>query len=78
MTLIMSLARSVIIKKPVYDDELNRVGGCISQNQLTVQGCSQNFKKVLENFTEVFNVDDVTVYDLIRRNQHPRKENVIP
>ena len=74
----MSPARSVIIKKPVYDDELNRVGGCISQNQLTVQGCSQNFKKVLENFTEVFNVDGVTVYDLIRRNQHPRKENVIP
>ena len=38
------------------------------------QGRSQNLKDVAQHFTEVLNVDDVTVNDVIRRNEH-RKEN---
>ena len=37
------------------------------------QGRSQNLKEVPQNFTEVFNIDDVTANDVIQRNQH-RKE----
>ena len=39
-------------------------------------GCSQNLKEVPQNFTEVFNIDDVTANDVIQRNQH-RKEKKI-
>ena len=38
-----------------------------------MQGRSQNFKEEPQNFTEVFNVDDFTANDVMRRNQH-RKE----
>ena len=34
---------------------------------------SQNLKEVPQNFTEVFNVDDVAPIDVMQRNQH-RKE----
>ena len=40
------------------------------------QGCSQNLKEVPQNFTEVFNIDDVAANDVIQRNQH-RKEKKI-
>ena len=40
------------------------------------QGCCQNLKEVPLNFTEVFNIDDVTANDVIQRNQH-RKEKKI-
>ena len=40
------------------------------------QGRSQNLKDVPQNFTEVFNIDDVTANDVIQRNQH-RKEKQI-
>ena len=40
------------------------------------QGRSQNLKELPQNFTEVFNIDDVTVNDVIQRNQH-RKEKII-
>ena len=33
-------------------------------------GAQQNLKEVPQNFTEVFNVDDVTANDVIQRNQH--------
>ena len=39
-------------------------------NQETIQGCSQNLKEVPQNFKEVFNIDDVTTYDIIQRSQH--------
>ena len=35
-----------------------------------IQGCSQNLKGVPQNFKEVFNIDDVTTYDIIQRSQH--------
>ena len=38
-------------------------------------GCSQNFKEVPQNFTEVFNIDDAA-NDVIQRNKH-RKEKKI-
>ena len=37
------------------------------------QGRRQNLKEVPQNFTDAFNVDDVTANDAMRRNQH-RKE----
>ena len=37
------------------------------------QGRSQNLREVPQNFTEVFNIDDVTTNDVMQRNQH-RKE----
>ena len=40
------------------------------------QGRSQNLKEVPENFKEVFNIDYVTVNDVIQRSQH-RKERKI-
>ena len=40
------------------------------------QGCSQNLKEVPQNFTQVFNIDDVKANDVIPRNQH-RKEKKI-
>ena len=36
-------------------------------------GRSQSLNEVPQNFTEVYNVDDVSANDVIRRNQH-RKE----
>ena len=38
--------------------------------ELTPQGRSQNLKEVPQNFTEVFDIDDVTANDVIQRNQH--------
>ena len=40
------------------------------------QGRSQNLREVPQNFTAVFNIDDVTTNDLMQRNQH-RKEKKI-
>ena len=40
-----------------------------------MQGRSQNLKEVSQNFTEVFNFDDVTANDVIRRNQHRKEKN---
>ena len=34
------------------------------------QGRKQNLKEVPQNFTEVFNIDNVTLDDVIQRNQH--------
>ena len=39
----------------------------------SLQGRGQNLKVIPQNFTEVFNVDDVTANDVIQRNQY-RKE----
>ena len=39
------------------------------------QGCSQNLKKVPQNFTEVFYIDDVITNDVIRRKQHRKEKN---
>ena len=43
------------------------------KNALT-QGHSQNLKEVPQNFTEVFNIDDVTANNVIQRNQHCKEE----
>ena len=40
----------------------------------TFQGRSQNLKEVPQNFTEVFNVDDVSYNDVIQRNQHHKEK----
>ena len=37
------------------------------------QGRSQNLREVPQNFTEGFNIDDVTANDVMQRNEH-RKE----
>ena len=37
------------------------------------QGRSQNLREVPQNFTEVFNIGDVTANDVMQRNEH-RKE----
>ena len=34
------------------------------------QGSSENLKQVLQNFTKVLNIDDITDNDVIQRNQH--------
>ena len=39
-----------------------------------IQGRSQNLKEVPQNFTEVFNIDDVTANDVIQRNEHPKEK----
>ena len=39
------------------------------------QGRSQNLKEVPQNFTEVFNIDDVTA-DIIQRNQHCKEKKI--
>ena len=41
---------------------------------LFIQGRIQNLKKVPQNFTEVFNIDDVTANDIIQKNQHRKEE----
>ena len=46
----------------------------IKKDEETLQGRSQNLKEVPQNFTEDFNIDDVTANDVIQRNQH-HKEN---
>ena len=38
------------------------------------QGRSQNLKELPQNFTEVFNIDDVTANDAIQRNEHPKEK----
>ena len=40
-----------------------------------IQRRSQNLKEVPQNFTEVFNTDDVTANDVIQRNQHRKEKN---
>ena len=40
------------------------------------QGRSQNLKEVPQNFTEVFNIDDVTANDVIQRNQHRKGKQI--
>ena len=40
---------------------------------LRFQGRTQNLKEVPQNYTEVFNIHDVTTNDTIEKNQ-PRKE----
>ena len=40
------------------------------------QGRSQNLKEVPLNFTEVFNIDDVTANDVIQRNQHRKGKQI--
>ena len=47
----------------------------LTQNSIG-QGRSQNLKEITQNFTEVFNIDDVTANEVIQRNQH-RKGNKI-
>ena len=42
---------------------------------LFIQGRIQNLKKVPQNFTEVFNIDDVTANDIIQKNQHRKEKN---
>ena len=39
------------------------------------QGRTQNLKEVLQNFTKVFNFDDVTSSNVIQRNQHHKQKN---
>ena len=39
------------------------------------QRCSQNLKEVPQNFTEVFNVDDVTANDVFRETNITKKKN---
>ena len=39
------------------------------------QGCSLNLKKAPQNFTEVFNIDDVTANDIIQRNKQRKEKN---
>ena len=41
------------------------------------QGRSQNLKELPQNFTEVFNIDDVTANDVIQRNQHRKEKKKI-
>ena len=54
---------------------LNKTGffwiwhGCMSK-----QGRSQKLKEVPQNFTEVFNIDDITANDVIQRNQHCKEK----
>ena len=50
-------------------------GSSQAKNLYSSQGRSQNLKEVPQNFTEVFNIDDVTANDIIQRNQHRKEEN---
>ena len=40
------------------------------------QGRSQKLKEVPQNFTEVFNIHDVTSNDVIQRNQHRKEKRI--
>ena len=40
------------------------------------QGRSQNLREVPQNFTEVFNIDDVTAHDVIQRNQYLKEKRI--
>ena len=42
------------------------------------QGRRQNLKDVPQNFTEVFNITDVTANGVIRRNQHRKEKKLEP
>ena len=37
---------------------------------------SQNLKEIPQNFTEVFNIDDVTAKDVKQRNQHSKEKKI--
>ena len=39
------------------------------------QGRSQNLKEVPQNYTDVFNIDEVTANDVIQRNRHRKEKN---
>ena len=41
-----------------------------------LQGRRQNLKEVPPNFTENFNIDDVTANEVIERNQRWKEENL--
>ena len=43
---------------------------------IAIQGRSQNFKKVPQNFTEVFNVDDIIANDVIQGKQHRKGKKI--
>ena len=45
------------------------------KGQGRVQRHSQNLKEVFQNFTELFDTDDVTANDVIQRNQHRNEKN---
>ena len=47
----------------------------MKKKTLAVQGLIQNLKEVPQNFTKVFNIDDVTANDVIQRNQHRKEKN---
>ena len=57
-----------------YKMDHSRISKDFSRNWLglnnlcEIQACSQNFKEVPQNYTEVFNVEDVTSSDVMRRN----------
>ena len=42
----------------------------------THQERSQNLREVPQNFTEVFNIDDVTANDVIQRNQYLKEKRI--
>ena len=45
------------------------IKNCVSKSY-SFQGRSQKLNEVPQNFTAVFNMDDVTARDVIQRNQH--------
>ena len=45
----------------------------ISKN---LQGRSQNLKELPQDFTEVFNIDDVAANDVIQRKQHHKEKKI--
>ena len=42
----------------------------------TLRGRSQNLKEILQNFTEIFNIGDVTANDIIQRNQYCKEKKI--
>ena len=47
----------------------------MKKKTLASQGGIQNLKEVPQNFTKVFNIDDVTASDVIQRSQHRKEKN---
>ena len=46
----------------------------MKKQTLGIQGRSQNLKEVPQNFTEVFNIDDVTANDVYRETNIAKKK----
>ena len=46
----------------------------ILRNFCSDQGRNQNLKEVPQNYTDFFNVDDVTANDVIQRKQHCKEK----